>query len=83
MLSDANSKIVYTTLKDVRMSTLESQKNNIYNVEAIEGIIKNFELDGGKTELTLDNLDSNLRLYFNEHNIAENGIFIKRTKDIS
>ncbi|WP_300924704.1 hypothetical protein [uncultured Clostridium sp.] len=82
MITDSASETVYTILKDVSLSILASQMNQQHHVNAIEGRIVDYEINGVK-EIELNNLDSDLRLYFTENNIAENGIFIKKTDDNS
>lgn len=46
----------------------------------MEGIIQDFAINGNTT-ITIDNLDSDYRLYFTESMIAQNGIFITTTTD--
>ena len=82
MLTDSTSEIVYTTLSNVILSVYPSDMAQVHYTEAIEGKINNFTVNGSEN-ITLDNLDEDLRLYFNESNIAENGIFIKRSNDSS
>lgn len=80
-LTDTNSQIVYTTLKDLYLRTSTADMSMLHNVECIEGTLQDFTVTDSGTELTLDNLDSDLRLYFNEKNVAENGIFIRGNND--
>ena len=83
MITDSNnSEFVYTTLKDVNLSTSANEMSVNHYVQCIEGTIKTLSINGSES-LTLDNLDSNLRLYFPETNVAENGIFIQTNEDIS
>ena len=78
-LTNKDKTICYTTLQRVNITVDEntSTVNDIYQVKVptIEGTIHDFDVNG-ETNLTLANLDENLRLYFNETRIAENGIFI-------
>ena len=88
MLTDLNSNTIYTKKVDddiensnpITISTLKSNLNKKFTVKAIEGRCKSFEINNNKN-ITLDMLDSNYRLYFDESNVAENGVFIKSTED--
>ena len=70
-LTDSKSIIVYSTTVPRSLSTNGSSTY----IPALQGVAKKYELNGSTT-ITVANLDSNNRLYFNESNIAENGIFI-------
>lgn len=76
MLCDINSEKVYTMLEKVEMSCLTANLNTVYNVKVMEGRCLSYTLFDTE-DITLDMLDSNYRLYFNETNVAENGIFVK------
>lgn len=71
MVTNDAGDIVYTLLDPVVMNT--SQRTA--SCECIQGVIKDYEVNGVNT-ITLDNLDANNRIYFDESLIAENGIFI-------
>ena len=71
MISDANTEFVYTTLSDMVFNKWSSTQT----VKAIEGIITTLSINGQEI-IELSNLDYHNRIYFNENNIAENGIFI-------
>lgn len=71
MVTDDSGETVFTITKDV----VFSEKNTPVPVEAIQGTIVDYEVNG-VTTVTLDNLDSEYRLFFTETMIAENGIFI-------
>ena len=77
-LTDTTGEIVYTTLNQVILD------NDAYNdpksVSVIEGRIQDYEVNG-VVNISINNLDSNLRLYFQDKQIAENGIFIKSLDD--
>ena len=53
-----------------------------YSVIAMQGTLNDFEVNGS-TQITLNNLDTQNRLYFNEYNIAQNGIIISNFSDFS
>ena len=74
-LSNDDFTQVYTLLDNVEFRTgVQSQKNTY----AIEGTCNDFEV-GGNTLITINNLDSQNRLYFVQPNVAQNGIFISST----
>lgn len=82
MVTDSTGQIVYTITKAVNLTTLAKSMQQQHEVTAIEGKITDFTINGD-TNIKLDSLDANNRLYFNEYNIAENGIFIKRGGDLN
>ena len=71
MVTDPNTEFVYTTLGEL------SFKHDVLTqtVKAIEGTINTMIINGTDI-IELTNLDDNNRLYFDESNVAENGIFI-------
>ena len=71
MVTDDSGQVVYTIISDVTFAA----RNTLQTVQAIEGTILDYEVNGVST-ITLDNLDSEYRLFFTESMIAENGIFI-------
>ena len=77
-LTDDTKEISYITLQGALLS--KKYPNNIINIDVIEGTLHDYEINGS-TNITLLNLDDNLRLYFNESRIAENGIYIKSNTD--
>lgn len=71
-VSDSDSTNIYTLLQKVDFVTgTPAQKL----VPAIQGTINDFVINGN-TLITIDNLDSQNRLYFVQPNVAQNGIFI-------
>ena len=70
-VSDINNEIVYTTTDDVTIQSTGEEKT----VSIIQGIPINYKINDSEL-ITSAQLDYNNRLYFTEHNIAENGIFI-------
>lgn len=79
-LVDSTGEYIYTTLKDCEPLTIQNKYSEI--VPAIQGSIVKYEINGDST-ITLDKLDENLRLYFPETMIAQNGIFIMPASDIN
>ena len=71
MITDDMSSIVYTLTEDVQIN----QSMHTQLGKAIQGTVHNYDVNG-VTDITLDNLDSELRLFFTEKFIAENGIFV-------
>ena len=71
MISDNLDEIVYTIKEPV---TLSSDKK-VVSVGAIQGIIQDYSVNNSTTILA-SAIDYNNRLYFNDTNVAENGIFI-------
>lgn len=85
MVTDENNNIVYSLLGPVEGSignnfnigsqVLKCSGNSPLVFRAIQGISVKYSIDGNDL-ITISNLDSNNRLYFDTTNIAENGIFI-------
>lgn len=76
IFTDEKAKISYTLIGSEDIGdTLNIEGNSNITGLLIEGAIQEFKV-GGSNLVKLNNLDDNLRLYFNEKNIAENGIFI-------
>ena len=71
MVSDESTEFVYTLLDDVIFTKFSTEAN----VRAIEGVITDLSINGS-TLIELSNLDSNNRIYLEDSNVAENGIFI-------
>lgn len=81
MFSNDSGDNVYTLTKSVTASNLAKGIPQT-NLPVIEGTNYAYELNGDKL-ITLNHLDADLRLYFKEPYIAENGIFIKNSTDSS
>lgn len=75
MFTDSSSSIVYTSTQSMSM-----QRGTEYTVPVIEGTVVNYTVNNDPL-ITMQNIDSNNRLYFSETNIAENGIFITNVDD--
>ena len=71
MVTDDSGENIFTLLETLTFSSAASPES----VKAIQGTIHDYEVNG-ITDITLDNLDSEYRLFFTESRIAENGIFI-------
>ena len=76
MLSDYDDEIVYTILDD---AVLAANGDSSDEVPVMQGVCVEYEINNS-TWITVDMLDYNNRLYFNELNVAENGIFIANAK---
>ena len=70
-IADSDNKIIYSTLSDEVLNNIDYTE-----VDCIQGIVKDLYINGSK-DITINNLDANLRIYLPENYIAENGIFIK------
>lgn len=81
MFSNDSGDNVYTLTKSVTASNLVKGIPQT-DLPVIEGTNYAYELNGD-TLITLNHLDADLRLYFKEPYIAENGIFIKNSTDSS
>ena len=81
MFSNDSGDNVYTLTKSVTASNLAKGIPQT-DLPVIEGTNYAYELNGDKL-ITLNHLDADLRLYFKEPYIAENGIFIKHSTDSS
>lgn len=82
MVSDSDNTVVYTLIANENSisNTTPSQVSLKRNgdsivVHAIQGVYTNFTVNGD-TRITAQNLDSNNKIYFNDGDIAENGIYI-------
>lgn len=71
-ISNEDNTIQYVTLGKLEFKTGVPAGQQVL---AIEGTLNNLEVNGS-TKITLDNLDSQRRLYFLQPNVAQNGIFI-------
>lgn len=81
MFSNDSGDNVYTLTKSVTASNLAKGIPQT-DLPVIEGTNYAYELNGD-TLITLNHLDADLRLYFKEPYIAENGIFIKNSTETS
>lgn len=81
MFSNDSGDNVYTLTKAVTSSNLAKGIPQT-DLPVIEGTNYTYELNGD-TLITLNHLDADLRLYFKESYIAENGIFIKNATEKS
>ena len=72
MVTDNDSNIVYTITATGNLSTNGAP----ITLPALQGIAKEFTINN-ESLITVANLDSNNRLYFDSNTVAENGIFIR------
>lgn len=82
MVSDSDNTVVYTLIANENSvnNTIPSQislKRNGDSIvaHAIQGVYTSFTVNGD-TRITAQNLDNNNKIYFNDVDIAENGIYI-------
>lgn len=79
MFTDENKEVSYVLVKDFLLPVDgKPYKLSNSNNYLIEGICKDLEV-AGSTTITLDNLDADLRVYFVEKRVAENGIFVSNS----
>ena len=81
-VSDDNNTDIYTLLESADFTPGEAKRVSLI---AIEGTINDFEVNGD-TQIKINNLDAQNRLYFVQPNVAQNGIFISfdsKFEDIS
>lgn len=77
MVTDSSKEIIYTIIPTLYTSLiLDRSGSSDTACVAMEGALHDFEINGEKL-IKLQNLDSNLRLYFVDSYVAENGVFIK------
>ncbi len=72
-VTDGSGEYVYTILDNLTL--FKSGVNEIQYVDAIEGTVLDYQINN-QNLITVSNLDNNLRLYFQDNMIAQNGIFI-------
>lgn len=77
MITDASGEVVYTLIPEDGRENISIDKSGAQDTKvlAMEGTCNDYTLNGSDI-ITLDNLDADLRLYFTDSRIAENGIFI-------
>lgn len=80
-LTDDSNTINYVTLVPATIPT-EASNRSYPTIEVIEGIIQDLSINGN-TSITVDNLDSDYRLYFSESMVAQNGIFIYNKNELN
>jgi hypothetical protein len=76
MITDSSREVVYTLINPV----VVNKTSEVALGSAIQGVNYQYEING-ETAIKLSNLDSDLRLYFTERQIAENGIFVGNVGD--
>lgn len=74
MFCDADNHTVYTSPSTDTLLSTDGSLEEI-KIEIKQGIISDYEILGEK-RVTAEQLDNHFRLYFNEVNVAENGIYI-------
>lgn len=74
MISNADSTIVYTLTEPV---ALADNSDTAFG-SIMQGIVTDYTVNG-YSNITYADIDSKNRLYFQEYNVAENGIFIYNT----
>ena len=72
-ITDDTGEVVYTTLQ---LAILTPETKITPFIPVMQGVAHEYKINGNST-ISVNNLDNKLRLYFDESNVAENGIFIK------
>lgn len=78
MFTDDSGQITYTLIEDLYFNEVSIPSTG----QALQGTIHDYQVNG-VTDITLDNLDSELRLFFTDRMIAQNGIFITNKGSIN
>lgn len=73
-LKDDTGSVVYTLLQDAIIEA-SGMSNTDTEILAMEGPIQTYTING-QEKITIQNLDSDYRLYFTESMVAQNGIFV-------
>ena len=76
MVTDSDTTKIYTLIEDVQFS----YGNDVSTGNVIQGVITDLSINGSTT-LKLNNMDYNNRIYLNDYNVAENGIFISNAEE--
>lgn len=69
--TDDDNSVSYVSIQD---ATISPENLSVF-IPCVEGTLHDYEINGD-TDITLENLDSENRLYFTQRNVAENGIFV-------
>lgn len=80
MVTNDESDVVYTLIEDLQIT--RTTINGIATVKALQGNIVHYDIAGNRT-IKSSNFDKLNRLYLNDYNVAENGIFIHNVTDKS
>ena len=82
-LVDSTGESIYTILNNVVLTS--AALNTPVTATAIEGVVYDYTIDNSDdtTLITIANLDNDLRLYFPDQMVAENGIFITDANNTS
>lgn len=72
MFCDEEKKIVYTTTEDAQIDTTSKGDTTI---PALQGIYQQYTVNGD-SKISISNIDEDRRIYLNDYNVAQNGIFI-------
>ena len=78
MITNSDNSIIYTLVEDVMFS----YGKDVSSGRAIQGVVTDL-LVSGSSIFKLDNIDYNNRIYLNDYNVAENGLFITNAEESS
>lgn len=80
MITNDEGDTVYTLIEESQIN--RTTKNSTTTVKAIQGTVVEYSIAGNKT-ISSSNFDKLNRIYLNDYNVAENGIFISNVTDKS
>ncbi len=78
MICNEDSSIVYTLIEDVNLT----KDDPVAQATVMQGFIEDLVVNGS-TDIQLNNLDSNNRIYFGTDTIAQNGIFVSNVNQVT
>lgn len=78
MVTNSDTSIIYTLVEDVQFTFGQ----DVSSGRVMQGTITDLVVNGSAT-FKLDNIDYNNRIYLNDYNVAENGIFIANAEESS
>lgn len=86
MVCDEDQSILFTvtdtTTLGFKFDDYISSDSKFRYIQALQGRVHDYTING-VSQITVENLDKNNRLYFTEPNVAQNGIFIDLNDDFS
>lgn len=80
MVTDSDNDKIFTTINDLTIGKINNGDGTGY-VDTMQGVLTTLSI-AGTENITLNHLDSKNRIYINDYNIAQNGIFITNTSDM-
>lgn len=78
MVTDYDNTVIYTLTDEISFR----RTGVAHTCPAIQGVVVKYDINGEEV-ITTANLDSNRRIYFNDMNVAENGVFINNVGQLN